>query len=67
MSSEPEPMRQIHEIQEKIYEKTKNMSDDEFLEYFHNQSKQFKKEMKDIKPTKDLQTFFADIDKKQAG
>lgn len=65
--SEPEPMKQIHDIQEKIYEKTKNMSDDEFLEYFHKQSEQFEKEMKNIKPAKDLQTFFANLDKKQAG
>lgn len=65
--SEPEPMRQIHEIQEKIYEKTKHMSTDERLDYFHKQSEQFKKEMKDVKPAKDLQTFFANLRKKQAG
>ena len=65
--SEPESMKQVHEIRHKLHEKTKNMSDDEFLEFYHNQSKEFEKEMKDIKPAKDLQTFFANLDKKQAG
>ncbi len=36
--SEPEPMRQIHEIRHKIYEEIKHMSDDERLEYFHKKS-----------------------------
>lgn len=63
--SEPEPMKQIHDIQEKIYEEIKHMSGKERLEYFHKQSEQFKKEMKDIKPSKDLKTFFANLDKKQ--
>ena len=65
--SEPESMKQVHEIRHKLHEKTKNMSNDEFLEFYHNESKQFEKEMKDIKPIKDLQTFFANLDKKQAG
>ena len=65
--SEPEPMRQIHEIQEKIYEETKHISSDERLEYFHKKSEQFEKEMKNIKPAKDLKTFFANLRKKQAG
>ena len=47
--SEPEPMKQVHEIRHKPHEKTKNMSNDEFLEFYHNQSKEFEKEMKDIK------------------
>jgi len=63
--SEPKPMKQIHDIQEKIYEEIKHMSGDERLEYFHQQSEKFKKEMKDIKPVKDLKTLFADLDKKQ--
>ena len=65
--NEPEPMRQIHEIQEKIYEEIKDMSSDERLEYFHKKSKQFNEEMKNIEPAKDLKTFFANLRKKQAG
>ena len=64
--SEPEPMRQIHEIRHKIYEEIKDMSSDERLEYFHKKSKQFEKEMKKIKPAKDLKTFFANLKKRQA-
>ena len=65
--SEPESMKQVHEIRHKLYEKTKNMSDNEFLEFYHNESKQFEKEMKDIKPIKNLRVFFANLDKKQTG
>ena len=65
--SEPEPMRQIHEIRHKIYEEIKDMSSDERLEYFHKKSEQFNEEMKNIKPAKDLKTFFANLRKKQAG
>ena len=61
--SEPEPMRQIHEIQEKIYEETKHMSGNERLGYFHKKSEQFEEEMKSVKPAKDLQTFFANLRK----
>ncbi len=65
--SEPESMKQVHEIRHKLHEKTKNMSDNEFVEFYHSQSKQFEKEMKDVKPAKDLKTFFVNLDKKQAG
>ena len=65
--SEPEPMRQIHEIRHKIYDEIKDLSSDERLEYFHKKSEQFEKEMKNIKPAKDLKTFFANLRKKQAG
>ena len=64
--SEQEPMKQVHEIRHKLHEKTKNMSDDEFLKFYRNQSKQFDKEMKKIKPAKDLKTFFANLKKRQA-
>ena len=33
MSNEPKAMREIHEIREKIYEETKNMTAEERLEY----------------------------------
>lgn len=64
--SEPEPMRQIHEIRHKIYGEIKDMSSDEQLEYFHKRSEQFEEEMKKIKPAKDLKTFFANLKKQQA-
>lgn len=64
--SEPEPMKQVHEIRHKLHEKTKNMSDKEFLEFYRNESEQFEKEMKKLKPAKDLKTFFADLKKQQA-
>jgi len=65
--SEPEPMRQIHEIRHKIYDEIKHLSGDERLEYFHKKSEQFEKEMKDVKPPKDLQSFFSNLKKKQVG
>lgn len=64
--SEPEPMRQIHKIQEKIYEETKHMSDKDFLEYVHNKAASGETRMKDIKPAKNLKTFFANLKKQQA-
>lgn len=63
--SEPEPMKQVHEIRHKLHEKTKNMSDEEFLEFYHRESEQFEKEIKDIKPIKDLKAFFANLDRKK--
>ena len=64
--SEPESMKQVHEIRHKLHEKTKNMSDDEFLEFYRKKSKKAQKQMKKIKPAKDLQTFFANLKKRQA-
>jgi hypothetical protein len=43
MYKEPRPMREIHEIQEKIYEETKNMSDKELIEYYHKGAEEAKK------------------------
>lgn len=63
---EPEPMRQIHKIQEKIYEETKHLSDREFLAYFHKKAEKAKREIKKIKPAKDLKTFFTKLKKRQA-
>jgi len=65
--SEPEPMRQIHEIRHKMYEETKHMSSKEYIAYIHEKAKQCEEEMKKIKPAKDLKTFFVNLRKKQAG
>ncbi len=65
--SEPEPMRQIHEIRHKMYEETKHMSGKEYIAYIQKKAKECKEEMKKIKPAKDLKTFFANLKKKQAG
>ncbi len=35
MIDEPRPMKEIHEIQEKLYEERKGMTDEEILEDFH--------------------------------
>jgi protein-disulfide isomerase-like protein with CxxC motif len=43
MNKEPEAMRQIHRIQERIYEETKDMISDEFLEYIHNAAEEARK------------------------
>lgn len=43
MYKEPEPMRQIHQIQEKIYEETKHMSGKEFIAYIHRCAEEAKK------------------------
>lgn len=43
MLNEPRPMREIHEIQEKIYEEQKNMSDKEKLEALRKEAEEFKK------------------------
>lgn len=65
--NEPEPMRQIHEIRHKMYEETKHMSGKEYISYIQKKAKECEEQMKKIKPAKDLQTFFANLKKKQAG
>ena len=43
MYKEPEPMRMIHAIQEKIYEETKHMTAEEQIAYIHKGAEEFKK------------------------
>ena len=66
--SEPEPMKQIHNIRHKMYEETKYLSDKDFLEYYRKKSKKAQQQMKKIKPVKDLKTFFEKLkNKRKAG
>lgn len=64
--SEPKAMKQIHDIRHKMYEETKNLSDKDFLEYYCKKSEKVQKQMKKIKPAKNLKTFFANLKKQQA-
>ena len=43
MYKEPAPMREIHEIQEKIYEETKHMTPEEQIAYIRKGAEEFKK------------------------
>ena len=37
MDNEPRPMREIHEIQERLFEERKNMTDEEKLAFLHRE------------------------------
>ena len=43
--TEPRAMREIHEIREKIYEETKNMTPDEYAEYSERRRKEVETNM----------------------
>jgi len=43
MYKEPRPMREIHEIQEKIYETEKYLTNKEKLVLLHKEAEEFKK------------------------
>lgn len=43
MYKEPEAMREIHEIRERMYEEMKDMTDKEKLEYIHKAAEEAKK------------------------
>lgn len=43
MYKEPKPMREIHEIQERLYEEQKNMTDEKKLEALHREAEEAKR------------------------
>jgi predicted neutral ceramidase superfamily lipid hydrolase len=43
MYKEPEAMREIHKIQEKIHEETKHMTPKEYIKYIHRAAERTKK------------------------
>lgn len=43
MYSEPEPMKMIHEIQEKIYEETRHMTAEEQIAYIRKGAEELRK------------------------
>jgi len=45
MYKEPRPMREIHEIQEKIYEEQKNMTDKEKIAAIHREAEEAEKKL----------------------
>jgi len=64
--NEPKPMKQIHNIRKKMHEETKHMSHDEYLEYIEQKASHVDSLMSNIKPAKDLESFFASLKKQQA-
>ena len=65
---EPDPMRQIHKIREKIYEDTKHMSHKEFIGYIEKKAARVDKLIKKSGNAKDLENFFKELKQnKKAG
>lgn len=62
---EPEPMKQIHNIQKEIYEETKHMSPKEFIDYVNKKTAGIELRRRNTKTTKSLEAFFAELNKKK--
>lgn len=64
--SEPDPMKQIHEIREKNYYETQHMSAKEYIEHIRQKAIKFHEFKKTIKqPAKDLESFFEELKNKR--
>jgi len=46
---ETSAMAELHKIREQIYEETKNMSDEEFIEFIRKEAEKVKEEMRLLK------------------
>jgi len=40
MIDEPKPMKEVHEIRERLHEKTKGMTTQEFIDYLHRSTEE---------------------------
>ena len=54
MTKEPDIMAEIHEIRERFYQKTKNISHVELLNLIRTQSKKVEEELSQIRPNPEL-------------
>ncbi|OGI06935.1 MAG: hypothetical protein A3I68_03885 [Candidatus Melainabacteria bacterium RIFCSPLOWO2_02_FULL_35_15] len=63
--TEPDPMRELHKIREKNYHETKHMSANEYIQHIKQKAKEFEAFRKTVKPVKDLETFFKELDDKK--
>lgn len=61
MNTEPEPMKQIHDIREKNYHETKHMTEKEYLEHIRKKAAKFEQYKKTVKTPKDLDTFYQEL------
>lgn len=49
---EPKALKMIHDIRKKLYEKTKNMSHEEYIEYIRKQAAKYDARVKQLKSKK---------------
>lgn len=65
---EPKPMKEIHNIRREIYEETKHMSKQGYLDFIRKNAVEVEKIRKKTKAPKSLEVFFANLNKrKKAG
>lgn len=52
MLNESKTMKELHEIRERNYEATKNMSSEEYIKYIHEKANKGRKIMEELKKSK---------------
>ena len=62
---EPDPMKEIHRIREKNYHETKHMTAKEYIRHIEKKAAEVDDLRKKIKPSKDIETFFENLEKKR--